>query len=106
MSKSLDISNAIINVVQKIREGDKERLQAYEGVVIALNGGGITSSPAASRTSRSGTTAIRSVVCNTGGSTRKLLTDNTTLRFLPSARSAVSVTPAKFSPLSDTSAWS
>ena len=28
----------------KIREGEKERLQAYEGVVIARNGGGITES--------------------------------------------------------------
>ena len=33
-----------IKVWVKIREGDKERLQAYEGVVIALNGGGITAS--------------------------------------------------------------
>lgn len=33
-----------IKVWVKIREGDKERLQAYEGVVIAMNGGGITSS--------------------------------------------------------------
>lgn len=33
-----------VKVWVKIREGEKERLQAYEGVVIALNGGGITSS--------------------------------------------------------------
>jgi large subunit ribosomal protein L19 len=33
-----------IKVWVKIREGEKERLQAYEGVVIALNGGGITAS--------------------------------------------------------------
>ena len=33
-----------IKVWVKIREGDKERLQAYEGVVIAVTGGGITSS--------------------------------------------------------------
>ena len=33
-----------VKVWVKIREGDKERLQAYEGVVIALNGGGITKS--------------------------------------------------------------
>ena len=33
-----------IKVWVKIREGEKERLQAYEGVVIAMNGGGITSS--------------------------------------------------------------
>ncbi len=33
-----------VKVWVKIREGDKERLQAYEGVVIALNGGGITAS--------------------------------------------------------------
>ena len=33
-----------IKVWVKIREGEKERLQAYEGVVIALNGGGITKS--------------------------------------------------------------
>ena len=33
-----------VKVWVKIREGEKERLQAYEGVVIALNGGGITAS--------------------------------------------------------------
>ena len=33
-----------VKVWVKIREGEKERLQAYEGVVIAMNGGGITSS--------------------------------------------------------------
>ena len=33
-----------VKVWVKIREGDKERLQAYEGVVIALNGGGVTAS--------------------------------------------------------------
>jgi large subunit ribosomal protein L19 len=33
-----------IKVWVKIREGDKERLQAYEGVVIARNGGGIMES--------------------------------------------------------------
>ena len=33
-----------IKVWVKITEGAKERLQAYEGVVIALNGGGITAS--------------------------------------------------------------
>ena len=33
-----------VKVWVKIREGEKERLQAYEGVVIALNGGGVTAS--------------------------------------------------------------
>jgi large subunit ribosomal protein L19 len=33
-----------VKVWVKITEGAKERLQAYEGVVIAMNGGGITSS--------------------------------------------------------------
>ncbi|MET3927720.1 50S ribosomal protein L19 [Devosia sp. 2618] len=33
-----------IKVWVKITEGAKERLQAYEGVVIAINGGGITTS--------------------------------------------------------------
>ncbi|MDF2799561.1 MAG: rplS [Devosia sp.] len=33
-----------VKVWVKIREGEKERLQAYEGVVIALNGGGLTAS--------------------------------------------------------------
>ncbi|UXN74418.1 50S ribosomal protein L19 [Devosia sp. A8/3-2] len=33
-----------IKVWVKIKEGNKERLQAYEGVVIAVTGGGITSS--------------------------------------------------------------
>ena len=33
-----------VKVWVKIREGDKERLQAYEGVVIARNGGGIMES--------------------------------------------------------------
>ena len=33
-----------VKVWVKIREGDKERLQAYEGVVIARSGGGITES--------------------------------------------------------------
>ncbi|WDR01749.1 50S ribosomal protein L19 [Devosia algicola] len=33
-----------VKVWVKIREGEKERLQAYEGVVIACNGGGITAS--------------------------------------------------------------
>jgi large subunit ribosomal protein L19 len=33
-----------VKVWVKIREGDKERLQAYEGVVIARSGGGIMES--------------------------------------------------------------
>ncbi|MDB5537417.1 MAG: ribosomal protein L19p, partial [Devosia sp.] len=33
-----------VKVWVKIREGEKERLQAYEGIVIARTGGGITES--------------------------------------------------------------
>lgn len=34
-------SGDTIKVMVRVREGDKERLQAYEGVVIARRGGGI-----------------------------------------------------------------
>jgi len=71
-----------------------------------ISGAGNMTRPVVSIASRFGTTLTKSVTRKISGSTRKLQTESVTRRARPIAAKAWSVTPWKFPPGHETSAWS